>query len=307
MEIVTGYRAEPHITSQQDRWGNMGIIGEGSYVLTVGSGFAAEIVTNNEISISGGVLCHQGCVAVINSGTHDTVEIDNGDQGMKRIDLIVARYTIDANTGVEDVSLHVIKGTPAASNPSTPAHAEGLIENGDSPVDMPLYRVWIDGLSITDVTPVFNMIRTQQIADTAIDSMDEDIIRINMELGSDGTYTPTFTASAGTNPTILNPEFRYMRIGALLVITGRFNLSALGGVGTNAHLKISVPSGFSYMNFGPGAAGLVVGQSSETAHMMIRSETAPNGYMYICTSGGGYPSLATGNHSILAFCFLGRG
>ena len=304
MEIVTGYRGVAHITSQQDRWTNMGVIGEGSYVLTVGSGFASQIITNNEISISGGVLCHQGCVAVINSGTHDTVEIDNGDQGMKRIDLIVARYTIDANTGVEDVSLHVIKGTPAASNPSTPAHAEGLIENGDSPVDMPLYRVSIDGLSITDVTPVFKMLRSQYIADTAIDDIDEELYS---ELGgTTGTYTPTFTASSGANPTILNPEFRYMKIGALLVITGRFNLSAHGGVGTNAHLRISVPSGFPYMNFGPGASGLVVGQPSETAHIMIRTETAPTGYMYICNSGGGYPSLATGNHSILAFCFLRR-
>lgn len=33
MEIITGYTGKPHVTSEQDRDVNIGVVGEGSYVL----------------------------------------------------------------------------------------------------------------------------------------------------------------------------------------------------------------------------------------------------------------------------------
>jgi hypothetical protein len=84
--------------------------------------------------------------------------IENGEQEMKRIDLIVARYTKDSGTGVENMQLSVVKGTPAASNPATPSYNEGTIADGDSPVDFPLYKVNIDGISITSVDPLVDTI-----------------------------------------------------------------------------------------------------------------------------------------------------
>ena len=92
MEIITGYKGKPHVTSDQDRDVNIGIMGEGSYVLQTGMRLAAEVSSNNEIKIRDGVLMHQGCTASIKKNTYDSLTIINGSQGMKRIDLIVARY-----------------------------------------------------------------------------------------------------------------------------------------------------------------------------------------------------------------------
>ena len=63
MEIITGYTGKPHVTSEQDRDVNIGVVGEGSYVLRTGMQLAAEVSSNNEIKIRDGVLMHQGCTA----------------------------------------------------------------------------------------------------------------------------------------------------------------------------------------------------------------------------------------------------
>lgn len=168
MNIITGYRAEPHITSAQDRAKNQGAFGVGSYILDVGRMLEAEIISANEIRIMDGVLSHQGCVACIESGTYDTVEISSGSQGMQRIDLIVARYTRDAETNIEDIQIEVIEGTPAASNPTVPSYTDGDIQAGDTPVNMPLYRVNISGITISSCTLVAQKIKTQAEADAAI-------------------------------------------------------------------------------------------------------------------------------------------
>lgn len=159
MNIITGYRAEPHITAQQDRDINIGIFGASAHILKdVGSEMAATVVSANEVEIADGTFVAEGCTAEIQRGTTESMTIENGEQGMKRIDLIVARYTKDSGTGVEDMQLAVIKGTPAASNPQTPAHTSGTIANGDVLVEFPLYAVNIDGISITSVDPLVDTI-----------------------------------------------------------------------------------------------------------------------------------------------------
>ena len=151
MKIITGYKAEPHITSQQDRNVNMGIFGTGAYIANLGNKLAATVVSANEITIADGFLIAEGCTAEVERGTSESMEIANGSQGMLRIDLIVARYTKAAGTGVEDMQLAVITGTPAASNPATPSYNTGSIANGDTLVDFPLYKVTLDGISIQGV------------------------------------------------------------------------------------------------------------------------------------------------------------
>lgn len=152
MNIITGYGAEPHVSSQQDREENIGIYGDGVLIVdSVGAAMAATVVSNNEIQIADGLLVAEGCSASIEKGTSESLSIENGTQGMLRTDLIVARYARDSGTAVETMELAVIKGTPAASNPAEPAYNTGRIDAGDSPVDFPLYRVSLSGISITNV------------------------------------------------------------------------------------------------------------------------------------------------------------
>ena len=158
MEIITGYVGKAHVKAEQDRDINQGIIGPGSYVLKTGMQLAAEVSSNNEIKIRDGVLMHQGCAASIKKNTYDSLTIINGSQGMKRIDLIIARYEKDQNNGTESLELKVIQGTPAEANAEVPSYTEGDIQAGDYVADMPLYQVVIDGLNITEVTAMFEVI-----------------------------------------------------------------------------------------------------------------------------------------------------
>ena len=175
MEIITGYTGKPHVTSEQDRDVNIGVVGEGSYVLQTGMQLAAEVSSNNEIKIRDGVLMHQGCTASIKKNTYDSLIIINGSQGMKRIDLIVARYEKNQDNGIESLDLKVIQGTPAESTPTVPEYTEGDIQAGDYVADMPMYQVIINGLNITEVKKVFEVA-------PGIDAMKKEIAELNSNI-----------------------------------------------------------------------------------------------------------------------------
>lgn len=175
MEIITGYTGKPHVTSEQDRDVNIGVVGEGSYVLQTGMQLAAEVSSNNEIKIRDGVLMHQGCTASIKKNTYDSLTIINGSQGMKRIDLIVARYEKNQDNGIESLDLKVIQGTPAESTPTVPEYTEGDIQAGDYVADMPMYQVIIDGLNITEVKKVCEVAPD-------IDALKKEITELNSKL-----------------------------------------------------------------------------------------------------------------------------
>lgn len=155
MDIITGYTGSPHVTAEQDRDVNIGIFGAESYVLRTGSQLKAEVSSNNEIKVRDGVIMHQGCAASIKKNTYDSLTIANGSQGMKRVDLIVARYSRDQNTKEESLVLKVIQGTPKESGPAVPGYTTGDIQAGDLIADMPLYQVTLNGFNITEVKQLF--------------------------------------------------------------------------------------------------------------------------------------------------------
>ena len=153
MEIITGYRGEGHVTSQQNRITNIGIFGSGTYIIgNVGSLMAASVISANEVQIADGLLIAEGCTAEIPRGTSESLAIENGSQGTKRKDLIVARYTRESGTKIESMELVVITGTAASSNPAAPSYNTGSITGGDTLVDFPLFTVNIDGITIESVT-----------------------------------------------------------------------------------------------------------------------------------------------------------
>lgn len=172
MNIITGYRGEPHITSQQLRNTYIGTYGVTPRIIKgVGSELAATIVSANEVSIMDGMVVCQGCTAEITRGTSESVTIENGEQGMLRTDLIVVRYTKNSGTGIEDMQLAVIKGTPAASDPATPTHTSGNIAGGDTLVEFPLYAVNINGISIDSLTLLMDKASVVHWINTVLDKI----------------------------------------------------------------------------------------------------------------------------------------
>lgn len=149
MKIVTGYRGEPHITSNAAQAFNQAIFGSANYVLNIGNKFSAELTNVNTVTVSDGEGVIQGVHFRIEPGESETINITNGSAGSSRIDLICARYTKDSSTGIEDVSLVIIPGEPAESDPEVPEYNTGDILTGASPVDFPLYQVTLTGLTPT--------------------------------------------------------------------------------------------------------------------------------------------------------------
>lgn len=149
MKIVTGYTGSPHITSNDDQSLNQGIFGRKNCVLNVGSNFSAEMISATQLSINDGEGIMQGVHFRIEPGETETLTIESGATGYLRYDLIVARYTKDAGTGVENMELAVKTGTPVAypSSPSIPTPRSGNIRNGTTICEMPLYVIYVYDLT----------------------------------------------------------------------------------------------------------------------------------------------------------------
>ena len=157
MKIVSGRTGSPHVTSQQFRQMLEGIIGQGSYIITSGENLKPELSSNNLLKIRSGMMAHHGCISCVDIGTYDEVTLTNGSQGMKRIDLIVNRYTRNAETEVENCSWKVIQGKPVASNPAVPAYTSGNLQNGDLMDECPAFEVHYDGINVTEVKSLLSV------------------------------------------------------------------------------------------------------------------------------------------------------
>lgn len=151
MELVTGRAGSPHITSQQDRQLHQGIWGEEAYILNTGNMLEPEVQSSNKILIKDGALMFQGALFSVKVGTTDEITINNGNQGMQRKDLVVARYTYDSAQQIESAEWVVIQGEPSASNPVAPSGTSGDIQAGDATVDCPFMIVNLDGINVTGV------------------------------------------------------------------------------------------------------------------------------------------------------------
>ena len=157
MKIMTGKTGTPHVTSQQFRQLVEGTVGQGSYILSSGEKLEPELQTNNLLKIRSGMMSHHGNLSVVDLGTYDEVTIQNGTQGMQRIDLVVNRYTRNEETGIENNEWIVIQGTPAASDPVAPAYTEGNLQEGDLVDDCPVFEVHLNGINVTEVVKLLKV------------------------------------------------------------------------------------------------------------------------------------------------------
>lgn len=155
MNLVTGFAGTPHVTANDAGTLNAAIFGTGQYVLHYGNKLQAAVISNNTVRVLDGVAMMQGRQIRIEDATSVDVTIENGASGYFRNDLIVVRYTKDANTGIEEANLVVIKGTPSAEVAVDPDYTSGNIFGGAALNDMPLYRIPIDGINVKDPVALF--------------------------------------------------------------------------------------------------------------------------------------------------------
>lgn len=176
MKIMTGKTGTPHVTSQQFRQLVEGTVGQDSYILTSGENLEPELQTNNLLKIRSGMMSHHGNLSVVELGTYDEVTIQNGTQGMQRIDLVVNRYTRNEETGIEDNEWIVIMGTPAASDPVAPAYTEGNLQEGDLVDDCPVFEVHLDGINVTEVVKLLDVTSDMSTLNASLSHIKFEII-----------------------------------------------------------------------------------------------------------------------------------
>ena len=190
MNIIWGYQAGPHVTAQQLRDIYTGIFGSDTHILDVGSKMAATVISATEVQIADGVMIAQGCTACINYGRTESLTIQNGTQGMLRKDLIVAQYMKSTGLGVESMSLTVKRGTPASASPALPAYTTGSIADGDTLVEFPLYVVNLNGINITSVQRLVDVVSIKG----NIDSLTERVTEVEGNIPEHIDYTWQYTS-----------------------------------------------------------------------------------------------------------------
>ena len=239
MQIITGYTGESHITSADDASLYRGIFGAGDYVLDVGSKFAATIIDNNTIRIADGDLVIQGHQARIRANDYEEVTIDNGTPGLKRNDLIVARYKKNTTTGIESITLEVVKGIPGETAVDPDIVQEDLTVGGTQR-DFPLYRVSLNGLVLESITSLFTVLPSLKLLDGEIKSFVEE-----------GTWMPSLDYLNGDNTGIeyLMRVGRYIKQGKIMTVFGFISLFNKGNGGGEAVRILGLP--FTVIDFQP--------------------------------------------------------
>lgn len=199
IHLVTGHAGKGHVTAADHGSLQAAIFGEGEYVLNRGSKFATTIISNNIVRVADGDIIMQGRHIRLDEGTYVDLSVENGTQGFYRNDLIVARYTKDSLSGVEDCNLVVIKGTASAGTATDPAHTSGDIINDHVLLaEMPLFRIPLDGLNVQPLVPLFEdaslladgSVVSAKIADKAVNTAklnDKAVTKAKLAVGA--TYS----------------------------------------------------------------------------------------------------------------------
>lgn len=147
-ELITGHAGSAHISAADAGWFNVGVVGEGKYVLDTGTQFACNVQSANLVTIGIGDALFEG--RHVRVSATENVALDNGAQDMNRNDLICIKYEYASSTSVETASLAVIKGTASSGTATDPDVPSGSILEGASTAYMPLWRIPISGITVGD-------------------------------------------------------------------------------------------------------------------------------------------------------------
>lgn len=177
---------EAHIYAEDDASIYLSMFG-GDGVSTNGQSCKATVLSNNKVRIADGIICVGGHFARIPYGDYIDCEIENGQSGKNRNDIIVARFETTGTGGIDTYTCEVKKGT-AGTVAADPEITQDDLYKAGKVRELPLYRVKIEGLSIVEVEQLFTLRKTN-----------EELEKELAELNSKTSYN--FESSAWTNPT----------------------------------------------------------------------------------------------------------
>ena len=170
--VNTPTAEEAHIYAEDDAAVYLSMFG-GDGVSTNGQSCKATVLSNNKVRIADGVICVGGHFARIPYGDYIDCEIENGQSGKKRNDIIVARFETTGTGGIDTYTCEVKKGTAGATATDPEIVQEDLYKAGKVR-ELPLYRVKIEGLSITAVEQLFTLRKTNEELEKELASLNSN-------------------------------------------------------------------------------------------------------------------------------------
>ncbi|MDV9963410.1 hypothetical protein RHL97_19180 [Clostridioides difficile] len=221
-----------HILAEDDAAIYEALIGA-DRVMDIGSKLAATVITNNKVRISDGVAVVGGHAGRIVKGDYEDMTIENGASGKKRNDLICARF--QANGSTDTYKLVVIKGA-AGTTATDPTIVSGNLYNGDNQRDFPLWRVRIEGLSITKVEQLFTVSNSSKYLTEKTDTMQNSLNQLNSNITNisnniAGFKSKKFTISTGKTGIYLKvPQTDWAKCVAFVVGCNNIDAALMGSV-----------------------------------------------------------------------------
>lgn len=171
MDLLTSYKGKAHLTSMQFRALIESICGSESRIANLDEKMILELAENNTVKIRSGILIHHGAVMQVKRGTYDPITYQNGSQGMKRIDLIVAKYSKSADTKIEDAEWEIIQGEASDSDPVVPTFTEGDMQDGDLIDRCAFAELHFDGINVTEVKQLVPVARNTEELEAELDEL----------------------------------------------------------------------------------------------------------------------------------------
>lgn len=207
--LVTGSHGgdDPHVESKHDALMHAAMLGRGGYILKTRNWTMKPTAKDaNNITIPAWDLVVEGRQIYIAAPTD--VNIQSGSQGQKRRDLIVARYALNSGTGVETVTLEAIKGKPSAATPADPGIETGSIIGGAIVSDLPLCRVNLDGITITSIDTLVNVM---QPLEDVWDSLTQPLLYAKFKWQDTKSFQPD--AYGGGMQIVVDERNRLLHVG----------------------------------------------------------------------------------------------
>lgn len=197
VSIMDGHTGKDHVTS--DDWAAFNAATYGNQGAVLGSGsFNLTMETSTKGTLSAGLGIVQGRRFRVTDS--ETLAFDACGAGMKRCDVVVARYA-QASDGTESVSIAVVKGKESATSAVSPQ-----VQNGD----LPLWKVVFAGASVYSTRRITGA--TQSIASAAsVDSV--DALKKSLETKEQNLWVQTDSDGSAV-------DVHAAKVGGIVIVSG---------------------------------------------------------------------------------------
>lgn len=132
---------------------------------------ACTKISDNSVQLNSGIYSLRGFLLAVEPGTTANLTIDSGTTGQKRNDLVVAELVKSGGgVGIDTLQFKIIKGTSTSGIPVDPTLVQQDVNAAGVTCQEALFRVKLDGVTITTIEAVASLIGNAASLAAALDN-----------------------------------------------------------------------------------------------------------------------------------------